>query len=41
MHDIEPFYNWRHLYTADEDPRSPFYGREYSEFEFSQTVYNY
>jgi hypothetical protein len=41
MHDIEPFYNWRHLYAADEDPRSPFYGREYSEFEFSQTVYNY
>lgn len=41
MHDIEPYYNWRHLYTAEEDERSPFYGRTYSEFEFSQTVYNY
>lgn len=26
---------------SEEDPRSPFYGRTYSEFEFSQTVYNY
>jgi len=41
MHEIEPFYNWRHLYTAEEDERSPFYGKEYSEFEFSNTVYNY
>ena len=41
MQDIEPFFNWRHLYTAEEDPRSPFYGRTYSEFEFSQTIYNY
>jgi hypothetical protein len=41
MHEIEPFFNWRHLYTAEEDERSPFYGRTYSEFEFSQTVYNY
>jgi hypothetical protein len=41
MHEIEPYYNWRHLYTAEEDERSPFYGREYSEFEYSNTVYNY
>lgn len=41
MHAIEPFYDWRHLYISSEDERSPFYGREYSEFEFSQTVYNY
>jgi hypothetical protein len=41
MHTIEPFYNWRHLYISEEDERSPFYGREYSEFEFTQTVYNY
>jgi len=32
---------WRHLYVAEEDRRSPFYGRIYSEFEFSLTVYNY
>ena len=38
---IEPYYNWRHIYVSEEDERSPFYGRIYSEFEFSQTVYNY
>lgn len=41
MHEIEPYFNWRHLYTAEEDERSPFYGREYSEFEYSNTIYNY
>ena len=41
MHNIEPFFNWRHLYTAEEDPKSPFYGRTYSEFEFTQVIYNY
>lgn len=41
MQDIEPYYAWRHLYIAEEDDRSPLYGREYSEFEYSQKVYNY
>ena len=41
MQDIEPFYNWRHLYVAEEDRLSPFYGRSYNEFEYSQTLYNY
>lgn len=41
MQNIEPFYNWRHLYTAEEDEKSPFFGRVYSEFEFVNTVYNY
>ncbi len=41
MHTIEPYYNWRHIYISEEDERSPFYGRQYSEFEYSQTVYNY
>jgi len=41
LQNIEPYYNWRHLYAAEEDELSPFYGRTYSEFEFSQTVYNY
>lgn len=41
MHNIEPFYNWRHIYIAEEDRKSPFFGRKYSEFEYSQTVYNY
>ena len=41
MHDIEPYFAWRNLYQAAQDERSPFYGRSYSEFEFSQTIYNY
>lgn len=41
MHEIEPYFNWRHLYTAEEDENSPFFGREYSEFEYSNTIYNY
>lgn len=41
MHELEPYFNWRHLYTAEEDEQSPFFGRVYSEFEFSNTVYNY
>ncbi len=41
MQDIEPYDNWQYLYTSENDERSPFYGREYSEFAFTQTVYNY
>jgi hypothetical protein len=41
LQDIEPYYNWRHLYIAAEDERSPFYGREYSETEFTNTIYNF
>lgn len=41
MQDIEPFYNWRELYIAADDELSPFHGNEYSEFEYSNTVYNY
>lgn len=41
MHTIEPYYYWRDDYTAEQDERSPFYGREYSEFEFSNKIYNY
>jgi len=41
MQDIEPFYNWRELYVSSEDVRSPFYEREYSEFEYTHTIYNY
>ncbi len=41
MQDIEPFYNWRELYVSSEDEFSPFYGREYSEFEYTNTIYNY
>ena len=41
MQNIEPYYNWRHLYAAEDDSRSPFYRRTYSEFEFTHTIYNY
>ncbi len=41
MHSIEPHYNWRDDYIAEEDVRSPFYGREYNEFEFTQTIYDH
>lgn len=41
MHNIEPYYNWRGLYVASEDPLSPFFEREYSEFEFSEKLYNH
>lgn len=41
MQGIEPFYSWREIYTAAEDELSPFFGREYSEFEYSNTIYNY
>lgn len=41
MHDIEPYFGWRSKYTSESDRKSPFYGREYSEFSFSNKVYNY
>ena len=41
MHEIEPFYNWRHIYISEEDEQSPFHGLSYSEFEYTHTVYNY
>ena len=41
MHDIEPYYNWSGYYVAAEDPYSPFFEREYSEFEFTSKIYNY
>jgi hypothetical protein len=41
MHDIEPFYQWRDNYIASDDKRSPLFGRTYSEFYYSQKVYNY
>ncbi|MBK6342869.1 MAG: hypothetical protein IPF41_09830 [Flavobacteriales bacterium] len=41
MHDIEPFWNWRHKYTSEEDERSPFFGEEHSEIYFTNAVYNH
>ncbi|MCB0773639.1 MAG: hypothetical protein KJZ58_12410 [Flavobacteriales bacterium] len=41
MHTIEPFFNWRHLYTAEDDPQSPFHGTAHSELEFTHAVYDH
>lgn len=41
MHTIEPFFRWTAKYIASNDLKSPFFGRVYSEFEFSNTIYNY
>jgi hypothetical protein len=41
MHAIEPYWNWRNYYTAEEDMQSPFFGREYSEFEFTDQIYDH
>jgi hypothetical protein len=41
MHDLEPYFNWRHRYSAEEDERSPFFGIEHSEFEFTNAVYDH
>ena len=41
MQNIEPYFRWRHLYTAEEDESSPFFGREYSEFEYTHAIYNH
>lgn len=41
MHDIEPHFQWRDKYRAEDDAASPFYGRRYSEFTYGNRVYNY
>ncbi len=41
MHTLEPYYNWRGYYVASEDPMSPFFEREYSEFEFTHKIYDH
>jgi hypothetical protein len=41
MHDLEPYYNWRGIYISSEDPRSPFFEQEYSEFEYSNKIYDH
>lgn len=41
MHKIEPFYLWRDYYTAEDDPNSLTYGKEYDEFFFHDKIYNF
>lgn len=41
MQNIEPFWRWRDYYIASEDKKSPFFGNTYSEFEYTNKIYNY
>ena len=41
MHTIEPHWNWRDHYDSSRDSKSPFFGRTYDEFSYSQKIYNY
>jgi hypothetical protein len=41
MHNIEPFFSWQDIYNPEEDEQSPFFGRQHSEFEYSNTIYNF
>lgn len=41
MHDIEPYWNWRDYYAAEDDKKSPFYKRTYNEFSFENSCYNF
>ena len=41
VHDIEPHFAWREKYRAEHDEDSPFFGREYSEFGYTNRIYNF
>ncbi len=41
MHNIEPYFKWRDHYIASEDKRSPFYGRQYSEFYYTHQIFDH
>ena len=41
MHTLEPFYLWSELYRAEDDSQSPFFEREYSEFEYTNRIYDH
>ncbi|HFA47785.1 MAG TPA: hypothetical protein ENJ95_02060 [Bacteroidetes bacterium] len=41
MHNIEPYHRWRDQYISAEDELSPFFGRSYDEFYYTQKIYNY
>lgn len=41
MHDIEPYFKWREKYNSSQDDNSPFYRKEYNEFQYDSKIYNY
>lgn len=41
MHDIEPYYRWEPLYQPNDDPKSPFFGKEYNYDLYTEKIYGY
>ncbi len=41
MQDIAPYHRWQDDYDAASDKNSPFYGRAYDEFNYTQKIYNH
>lgn len=41
MHTIEPYYRWLDLYDGQQDECSPFFQKEYSEFMYSEKIYDH
>jgi hypothetical protein len=41
MHEIEPYYNWLSYYDSSFDERSPFFGKEYNNDLYKDTIYGY
>lgn len=41
MHSLEPYFLWRHIYQASEDPKSPFCGYQNSEVYFTDKIYDH
>ena len=41
MQNIEPSFQWENKYVAAHDPKSPFYGRKYSQVEYENSIYGY
>ncbi len=41
MHEIEPFYRWEQFYQTQEDPQSPFYGKQYNYQVYSDHIYDH
>jgi hypothetical protein len=41
MHEITPYDRWRQYYDSSQDPRSPFFGKEYDYERYSDAIYGY
>jgi hypothetical protein len=41
MHELEPFFNWEKYYQSHEDPKSPFFGKEYDLTRYHDAVYDH